>query len=71
MINFLKVISLFVKIVNNKIYLDHEEEGVSIVWKKAKDTVWSIYNTPLDFSKNIQVKAVRIGYEDSPIKSFF
>ena len=66
-----KISPLKSKIANNKIYLDHEDEGVSIVWKKAKDTVWSIYNTPLDFSKNIQVKAVRIGYEDSPIKSFF
>jgi hypothetical protein len=52
---------------DNKIELSHPEPGVSIVWKQAQDSVWSVYTTPLAESKSIQAKAVRIGYADSPI----
>ena len=52
---------------DNKIELSHPEPGVSIVWKQAQDSVWSVYTTPLSESKSIRAKAVRIGYADSPI----
>ena len=52
---------------DNKIELSHPEPGVSIVWKQAQDSVWSVYITPLAESKSIKAKAVRIGYADSPI----
>lgn len=56
---------------NNKIYLSHLDQGTSIVWKETKDSIWSNYTQPLDFSETIQAKGVRIGYEDSSLSTFF
>jgi len=55
------------EVKDNKIELSHSDPRVSIVWKQAQDSVWSVYTTPLAKSKSIQAKAVRIGYIDSPI----
>ncbi len=68
--NIQKLTPLKNTIKNNKIYLNHLDEGVSIVWKDAKDSVWTNYVDPLSFSKTIHAKAVRIGYEESPILTF-
>ena len=58
------------KVEAGKIYFNHSDEGATIVWKKTKDSVWSIYSEPLDFLNSIEAKAVRIGYDDSPILTF-
>ena len=58
------------KVEAGKIYFNHSDEGATIVWKKTKDSVWSIYSEPLDFLNSIEAKAVRIGYDDSPILIF-
>ena len=55
------------KVEGGKISLSHPDKGITIVWKKVQDSVWSIYSKPLDVSKSIQAKAVKIGYNDSPI----
>ena len=59
--------ALYSVVKDNKIELSHSDPGVSIVWKQAQDSDWSVYTTPLAKSKSIQAKAVRIGYADSPI----
>ena len=59
------------RINNNKIYLSHLDQGTSIVWKEEKDSIWSNYTQPLDFSETIEAKGVRIGYEDSFLSTFF
>ena len=58
------------KVEGGKISLNHNDEGASIIWKELQDTVWSIYSKPIYFLKSIQAKAVRIGYDDSPISTF-
>ena len=55
------------KIDAGKISLNHSDKNATIVWKKAQDSIWYIYSKPLDDSVSIQAKAVRIGYNDSPI----
>lgn len=50
-----------------KISLNHSDKNATIVWKKTQDSIWYIYSKPLDDSLSIQAKAVRIGYNDSPI----
>ena len=50
-----------------KISLNHSDKNATIVWKKTQDSIWYIYSKPLDDSVSIQAKAVRIGYNDSPI----
>jgi N-sulfoglucosamine sulfohydrolase len=67
-----KTISPLKSIINNnKIYLSHLDQATSIVWKETKDSIWSNYTQPLDFSETIQAKGVRIGYEDSSLSTFF
>lgn len=62
-----KLSPLLNKVEAGKISLNHPEKDITIVWKKAQDSVWSVYFKPLDVSKSIQAKAVKIGYSDSPI----
>mgnify|MGYP003316565138 CR=1 FL=1 len=62
-----KLSPLLNKVEAGKISLNHPDKGITIVWKKAQDSVWSVYSKPLDISKFIQAKAVKIGYNDSPI----
>ena len=57
-------------ISDNKISLSHPDTGVSIVWKEVKDSIWSVYSKPLDYSESIQAKGVRIGYEDTSLLIF-
>ena len=57
-------------ISGNKISLSHPDTGVSIVWKQVKDSIWSVYSKPLDYSESIQAKGVRIGYEDTSLLIF-
>ena len=62
-----KLSTLSKKIEGGKVILNHSDQGASIIWKNTQDSVWSIYTKPLDASKAIQAKAVRIGFSDSPI----
>ncbi|MDG1762264.1 MAG: sulfatase [Flavobacteriaceae bacterium] len=64
-----KLVPVTTKIQADKIVLEHPDKGATIVWKKNQDTVWSIYSKPLDTSKSLQAKAVRIGYDDSSIST--
>jgi arylsulfatase A-like enzyme len=65
-----KLTSLISKIKGGKIHLEHPDEGATIVWKKSPDSVWSVYSIALDFNKSIEAKAVRIGYDQSPLTTF-
>ena len=65
-----KLTSLISKIKGGKIHLEHPDEGATIVWKKSPDSVWSVYSNALDFNKSIEAKAVRIGYDQSPLTTF-
>ncbi|PCJ92311.1 MAG: sulfatase [Flavobacteriaceae bacterium] len=42
----------------------------TIIWKRPKDLVWSIYKEPLDTDIEFIAKAVRIGYVDSAILEY-
>lgn len=57
------------KIEAGRISLNHSDKNATIVWKKIQDSIWYIYSKPLDDSVSIQAKAVRIGYNDSPIST--
>lgn len=58
-------------ISNDKIYLSHIDQATNIVWKEAKDSIWSIYTEPLNFTETIEAKGVRIGFKDSSVLTFF
>lgn len=47
--------------------LVHPHKGVSIIWKRRSDSIWYPYTQPLPINKNLEAKAVRIGYNDSPL----
>jgi len=58
------------QIIDNRIVLEHENEGSTLIWQKEGDSFWSIYDQPLAKSSPIKVKAVRIGYNTSEILEF-
>lgn len=55
------------KEISGKWVLNHPDSGATLVWKSPQETHWSLYLSPLEVKDPIEVKAVRIGYSDSPI----
>ena len=49
------------------VLLRHDDNDITIVWRKIGEQRWEIYSTGLNPSNNIEAKAVQIGYEDSEI----
>jgi hypothetical protein len=45
----------------------HPVEDATIIWRHPNEKVWQIYTGPLSNQESIEAKAVRIGYEDSPV----
>ena len=52
---------------DNLVLLRHDDNDITIVWRKIGEERWEIYSTGLNPSNNIEAKAVQIGYEDSEI----
>ncbi len=51
----------------NQLHLSHPNGGSTIIWKKQSDSIWSIYNKPLNEKEPVEIKAVRIGYAASEL----
>ena len=52
-----------------QLMLSHPKKDVTIVWKSPEAKAWKVYGQPLAADLQFTAKAVRIGYEDSPILS--
>lgn len=52
---------------NEEIILISKNSDATILWKKAQDSLWSIYTEPLSKGISFEAKAERIGYSDSEI----
>ena len=49
------------------VFLRHDDNDITIVWRKIGEQRWEIYSSGLNTQNNIEAKAVQIGYEDSEI----
>ncbi len=60
-----KLSEVIISTESNSYILSHDRADVTILWREMGQKEWKIYQKPLSLQKNIQTKAVRIGYEDS------
>ena len=58
---------LIVELKGDGLHFMHAVEDATIIWKHPEETAWRIYTQPLSNKEPIEAKAVRIGFEDSPI----
>lgn len=58
---------LIVELEGDGLHFMHAVEDATIIWKHPSETVWRIYTSPLSNQESIEAKAVRIGFEDSPV----
>jgi hypothetical protein len=49
------------------VLLRHDDNDITILWRKLGEKKWEIYSSGLNTQNNIEAKAVQIGYEDSEI----
>jgi arylsulfatase A-like enzyme len=49
------------------ILLISKQSDATIIWKRPKDSIWHIYDSPLPLETAFEAKAERIGYLDSEI----
>jgi hypothetical protein len=58
---------LIVELKADGLHFMHPVEDATIIWRHPNEKVWQIYTGPLSNQESIEAKAVRIGYEDSPV----
>jgi len=46
------------------------KRDATLLWKQPGDSIWHFYNTPLPNTKSFQAKAIRLGYEESPLLEY-
>ena len=49
------------------VLLRHDDNDITIVWRKIGEQRWEIYSSELNLLNDIEAKAVQIGYKDSEI----
>ena len=62
-----KLSALNVERKDNLVVLRHDDNDITIVWRKIGEQKWEIYSSELNSLNDIEAKAVQIGYEDSEI----
>lgn len=48
----------------------HPRTDATLLWKRFSETAWKIYPSEISFADDFQIKAIRIGFEDSEIVEF-
>ena len=62
-----KLSPLNVNYKDGRVLLHHDDNEITILWRKIGEQKWEIYSSGLNPINNIEAKAVQIGYEDSEI----
>ena len=62
-----KLSPLNVNYKDGRVLLQHDDNEITILWRKIGEQKWEIYSSGLNPINNIEAKAVQIGYEDSEI----
>lgn len=51
----------------DNIVLESNRKDVTLIYKPLQDSIWKLYTKPLPNTLAFEAKAVRIGYQDSPV----